>query len=81
MKRIIIGLTFLLALINTGCEEHNEINPLVGVWNMTEISGGLFIRVNKTQEIFLGHNEGCVNANTYIDEITYYTFSLTEFNA
>ena len=52
MKRIIIGLTFLLALINTGCEEHNEINPLVGVWIMTEISGGLFIRVNKTQEIF-----------------------------
>ena len=81
MKRIIIGLTFLLALMNTGCEEDNEINPLVGVWNMTEISGGLFIIVNKTQEIFLGYNEGSVSANTYIDEITYDTFSLTEFNA
>ena len=81
MKRYTLVLTLLLALINTGCEEDNEIHPLVGVWYMTEISGDLFIRVNKTQEIFLGHYEGSVSANTYIDEITYDTFSLTEFYA
>ena len=66
MKRIIIGLTFLLALMNTGCEEDNEINPLVGVWNMTEISGDLFIKVNKTQEIFLGHYEGSAVSYTHL---------------
>ena len=30
-----------------GCEDDNEESPLVGVWEMNEMSGGLFMRVNK----------------------------------
>ena len=76
MKKIL--LLFLLLLF--GCEDDNEESPLVGVWEMNEMSGGLFMRVNKTQKIYFGSTEGEIEATTYINEKKNDTFSLTEFN-
>ena len=71
---------FVFLVLFLSCEDDNEESPLVGVWEMNEMSGGLFLRLNKTQEVYLGTKEGKIEAKTYIDEKTNDTFSLTEFN-
>ena len=76
MKKILLLFLFLFI----GCEDDNEESPLVGVWEMNEMSGGLFMRVNKTQKIYFGSTEGEIKATTHINEKKNDTFSLTEFN-
>ena len=80
MELSIKKILFIFFLILIGCEDDNEESPLVGVWEMNEMSGGLFLRLNKTQEVYLGTKEGKIEAKTYIDEKINDTFSLTEFN-
>jgi len=46
-KKIFISIAMLL-----GCEDKTNVSPLVGSWNMVEISGGTFIKLNKTQKIY-----------------------------
>ena len=40
-KKIFISIALLL-----GCEDKTNVSPLVGSWNMVEISGGTFIKLN-----------------------------------
>ena len=47
-KIILIISTFLIF----ACEDkEDDINPLVGQWNMTDFTSGTYMRLNKTQEI------------------------------
>ena len=64
MKKVFF--VFLVLLLS--CEDDNEESPLVGVWEMNEMSGGLFMRVNKTQKIYFGSTEGEIKATTHINE-------------
>ena len=61
------------------CEDKEEdVNPLVGQWNMTNFSSGTYMRVNKTQEIFMGETEGSIEEKTISNEILTDTYNLTE---
>ena len=39
-----------LLIIFMACEDKEEPNPLVGTWNMTSASGGVYIKVNKRRK-------------------------------
>jgi len=39
IKRTLI----LSALIIMACEDKEEVNPLIGTWNMTSADGGLYL--------------------------------------
>ena len=74
-KIILIILTFLIF----ACEDkEDDVNPLVGQWNMTDFSSGTYMRLNKTQEIFMGDIEGSIEAKTISNGITTDTYNLTE---
>jgi hypothetical protein len=62
------------------CEDKEEPNPLVGTWNMTSASGGVYIKVNKTQEIFMGLTQGSIEVSTISNGITTQTHALSQFN-
>ena len=44
-------------LIMLACEDKEEINPLVGTWNMTSADGGLYLKLTKTQMLYMGESE------------------------
>ena len=61
------------------CEDKEEdVNPLVGQWNMTDFSSGTYMKLNKTQEIFMGDTEGSIQAKTISNGITSDTYNLTD---
>ena len=61
------------------CEDKEEgVNPLVGQWNMTDFSSGIYMKLNKTQEIFMGDTEGSIQAKTISNGITSDTYNLTD---
>jgi hypothetical protein len=62
------------------CEDKEEPNPLVGTWNMTSASGGVYIKVNKTQEIFMGLTQGSIEVSTISNGITTQTHALSQLN-
>ena len=60
-KKIFISIALLL-----GCEDKTNVSPLVGSWNMVEISGGTFIKLNKTQKIYYqDKKEGIIQVKKY----------------
>ena len=62
-KKLILIISMLLFLF--ACEDKEEdVNPLVGQWNMTNFSSGTYMSLNKTQEIFMGDTEGSIQAKT-----------------
>ena len=69
-----------LLIIFMACEDKEEPNPLVGTWNMTSASGGVYIKVNKTQEIFMGLTQGSIEVSTISNGITTQTHALSQFN-
>ena len=69
-----------LLIIFMACEDKEEPNPLVGTWNMTSASGGVYIKVNKTQEIFMGLTQGSIEVSTISNGITIQTHALSQFN-
>jgi len=69
-----------LLIIFMACEDKEELNPLVGTWNMTSASGGVYIKVNKTQEIFMGLTQGSIEVSTISNGITIQTHALSQFN-
>ncbi len=74
-KIILIISTFLIF----ACEDKDDdVNPLVGQWNMTDFNSGTYMRLNKTQEIFMGNIEGSIQAKTISNGITTDTYNLTE---
>ena len=76
MKKIIFFFSIFLIF---ACEDkEDEVNPLVGQWNMTNFSGGVYLKLNKTQEIFMGETEGSIEAKTISNEILTDTYNLTE---
>ena len=76
-KIILIILTFLIF----ACEDkEDDVNPLVGQWNMTDFSSGTYMRLNKTQEIFMGNIEGSIQAKTISNGIITDNYSLTDFS-
>jgi hypothetical protein len=78
MRKIIFFFSIFLIF---ACEDKDdEVNPLVGQWNMTNFSSGTYIRVNKTQEIFMGETEGSIQAKTISNGILTDTYNLTEVN-
>ena len=75
-KKLILFISILLIF---ACEDQEDgVNPLVGQWNMTNFSSGTYMRVNKTQEIFMGETEGSIEAKTISNEILTDTYNLTE---
>ena len=69
-----------LLIIFMACEDKEEPNPLVGTWNMTSASGGVYIKVNKTQEIFMGLTQGSIEVSTISNGITTQTHALSQLN-
>ena len=74
-----VHFVFLLIFF-IACEDKEESNPLVGTWNMTSASGGVYIKVNKTQEIFMGLTQGSIEVSTISNAITTQTHALSQFN-
>ena len=60
------------------CEDKEDVNPLVGQWNMTNFRSGTYIKLKKTQEIFMGDTEGSIQAKTISNGITSDTYNLTD---
>ena len=78
MRKIIFFFSIFLIF---ACEDKDdEVNPLVGQWNMTNFSSGTYMKVNKTQEIFMGETEGSIQAKTISNGIPTDTYNLTEVN-
>jgi hypothetical protein len=76
-KIILIISTFLIF----ACEDKEEdVNPLVGQWNMTDFSSGTYMKLKKTQEIFMGDTEGSIQAKTISNGITTDTYNLTDID-
>ena len=76
-KKLILIISMLLFLF--ACEDKEEdVNPLVGQWNMTNFSSGTYMSLNKTQEIFMGDTEGSIQAKTISNGITTDTYNLTD---
>jgi hypothetical protein len=76
-KKLILIISMLLFLF--ACEDKEEdVNPLVGQWNMTNFSSGAYMKLNKTQEIFMGDTEGSIQAKTISNGITTDTYNLTD---
>ena len=76
-KIILIILTFLIF----ACEDkEDDVNPLVGQWNMTDFSSGVYMRLNKTQEIFMGDTKGSIQLKTISNGIITDNYSLTDFS-
>ena len=75
-KIILIISTFLIF----ACEDkEDDVNPLVGQWNMTDFSSGTYMRLNKTQEIFMGDTKGSIQLKTISNGIITDNYSLTDF--
>ena len=76
-KIILIISTFLIF----ACEDkEDDVNPLVGQWNMTDFSSGIYMRLNKTQEIFMGDTKGSIQLKTISNGIITDNYSLTDFS-
>ncbi len=67
------------ALIMLACEDKEEINPLVGTWNMTSAEGGLYLKLNKTQMLYMGETSGDMKVSTYHNGTPAGTYGLSEF--
>ncbi len=67
------------ALIMLACEDKEEINPLVGTWNMTFAEGGLYLKLNKTQMLYMGETSGDMKVSTYHNGTPAGTYGLSEF--
>ena len=78
-KKLIL---FIAILLIFACEDKEDVvNPLVGQWNMTNSSGGVYLKLNKTQEIFMGETEGSIEAKTISSGgISTDNYTLTEVN-
>jgi hypothetical protein len=73
-KKILISVALLL-----GCEDKTNVSPLVGSWNMVEISGGTFIKLNKTQKIYYqDKKEGIIQVKKYKNGVEQSKYSLTK---
>ena len=75
IKRTLI----LSALIMLACEDKEEINPLVGTWNMTSADGGLYLKLNKTQMLYMGEMSGDMKVSTFHNGTPDGTYVLSEF--
>jgi len=75
IKRTLI----LSALIMLACEDKEEINPLVGTWNMTSADGGLYLKLNKTQMLYMGEMSGDMKVSTFHNGTPDGTYGLSEF--
>ena len=78
-KKLVLFISILLIF---ACEDKEDgVNPLVGQWNMTNFSSGTYMRVNKTQDIFMGETEGSIEAKTISSGgISTDNYTLTEVN-
>jgi hypothetical protein len=76
MKKIIFY--FLIFMIFACEDKEDAVNPLVGQWNMTDFTSGIYMRLNKTQEIYMGDTEGSIQAKTISNGITTDTYNLTD---
>ena len=76
IKRTLILTVFLMV----ACEDKEEINPLVGTWNMTSSEGGLYLKLNKTQLLYMGETSGDMKVSTYHNGTPAGTYGLNEFN-
>lgn len=75
-KKIFISIALLL-----GCEDKTNVSPLVGSWNMVEISGGTFIKLNKTQKIYYqDKKEGIIQVKKYKNGVEQSKYSLTKYD-
>jgi hypothetical protein len=75
IKRTLI----LSALIMLACEDKEEINPLIGTWNMTSANGGLYLKLNKTQMLYMGEMSGDMKVSTFHNGTSDGTYVLSEF--
>ena len=66
-------------LIMLACEDKEEINPLVGTWNMTSADGGLYLKLTKTQMLYMGEMNGDMKVSTYHNGTPAGTYGLSEF--
>jgi len=70
MKKLYL-IIFISILFILSCEDKKknkkEINPIVGIWGLTSASGGVYLNVNKTQEIYLGNIQGEIQVTTTRD--------------
>ena len=66
MKKI----SFILSLILlVACEdEDTNDNSLVGTWTMTDVSGGMYMIVNKSQYLKMGDVDGEISVSTYNEQ-------------
>ena len=78
MNRNKIKLIISIFLIFACEDKEEDVNPLVGQWNMTDFSSGTYMKLNKTQEIFMGDTEGSIQAKTISNGITSDTYNLTD---
>ena len=78
MKKITF---FTLLFLIAGCEDEKEnVSPFVGTWEMSSASGGIYLKVNKTQLIRMGAVDGSIIATTYNNQNILDTYSMSELN-
>ena len=77
MKKMIMLFSLLIAF---SCEDKEEISPLVGTWNMTSADGGLYLKLNKTQMLYMGEMSGDMKVSTFHNGTPDGIFGLSEFN-
>ncbi len=70
---------FTILFFILSCEDDIEdSNPFVGSWKMISASGGIYLKVNKTQVIKMGSTNGNIVATTYNNQNITDTFSMSE---
>ena len=76
MKKISFILSLLLFI---GCEDEDANgNSLVGTWTMTDVSGGMYMIVNKSQHLKTGDVDGEISVSTYNEQGPVSSYFMTE---